>query len=279
MYTPSDNPVQLVKHLHKVPESKRIFPALASIKYDGVYAFALPDGRIFSRAGKECTSLLEQGEKVREGARKASMSGLAPHVIIFEVYAYGWPVNKISGAFRKKKEQFKEAVCIVHDAIPYSNFTVGETSAAFQYRALVARMYSEMLGWPYVQQRLMQTEEEAYAYAKHLIEDGHEGIVLRDPNAGWKAGARNETCTKIKIEERSECKVTGVEAGVGKNEGVASVIVKFNKHTQTVSGGSYEDRRRWLHDPEEVVGKTAIIEYMCLTPNGKMREPRLKGFK
>jgi hypothetical protein len=279
MWYPSDKPVQLVKHLHKVPEDKRIFPAMGSIKYDGVYAFALPDGRIFSRTGKQCTSLEHFEEKIRMANREAGYSGLVPHVLIFEVYVPGWPVNKISGAFRRKKEQFLGATLMVHDAIPYACFMAGSTTTSFKYRTQVAEGFAHRLGVPYVKQFDVHTEEEAYGFAELLIADGHEGLVLRDPSAGWVAGARNETCTKIKVEEVAKCEVIGIEGGVGKNEGVASVIVQFNEHQQVVAGGEYEARKRWYNFPDEILGKTATIEYMCCTPDGKMREPRLKGIK
>ncbi len=280
MFEPNDNPVQLVKHLHKVPENKRIFPALLSEKYDGVFGFALPDGRIYSRAGNRCYSLQHFEQRIKDVMDRCSEYGLSKHVLIFEVYAYDWTFPKISGAFRRQKEQFADATLMIHDAVAYSNFMVGSSSTAFKYRTMVAKAFAQRIqGAEYVEQMLVYAEEEAYAHAENIIADGGEGVVLRDPDAGWKAGARNETCTKIKIEERAECLITGVQNGEGKNEDVACVVVEYNGHSQTVAGGTYADRKKWLKKPSLVTGKKAVVEYMCTTPDGKMREPRLKGIK
>lgn len=251
-----------------------MFPSLASIKYDGVFGFALPDGRIFSRTGKQCTSLPHKSDKIVE---RGTPKGLSDHVLIFEVYVEGWPVQDISGAFRRHFECFEAAELYIHDAIPFQDFVAGDCPTPFKYRTTIAKVYAELLEEPYIDNVLLDTEEQAVDMAAELIDAGCEGIILRDPNAGWYAGKRNAYLTKIKQEETYDLEVVGVTEGKGKYKGtLGSLTVRFNGGTQEISGMTDRDRNAWWTVPEIIVGKIVEVQCMCLTTDGWMREPRYK---
>ena len=282
MYRPSAKPVMLAKHLHKVPEKKRIWPMLMSEKFDGVFAYGLVtrnDNRIFSRTGKECYSLKHIEAALAECSK---LIGFSEGVLIFEVYAKGMHFEQINGAFRRQSEQFKAATAMVHDWIPFDDFIKGETNMTFQYRSMVAEgiakhVYSK--GGPLVpvRQSIVFSEEEAAEIASEVIGRGGEGLILRSPDGGWLAGARNQHLVKMKCEEEGTFPVVSVTKGKGKYaDTLGSVGILVNGEEQQCSGMSDTQRDEWWADPSKIVGKDVRVQFMCWTQAGRLREPRLK---
>lgn len=266
-----------MKHLHQVPESKRTFPAIGSIKYDGVFAYCLPDGRIFSRTGKECFSLNHISKAVVIAADKCKAVGLQPHVIIGEVYVGGWPVQQISGSFRRQSQQFTEAKLMVHDAITVEDFVNGYSATPYVYRYGAAKTLAMLAGQPFVPSCRILTEADAYEMAEEVIQDGGEGIVLRNPYGVWQAGKRNADLTKIKQDMTFDLEVIGMKEGKGKYAGtLGTLTVRFNGHKQDISGMTDAQRDLWWADPSLIAFEIVEVQCMCLTPDGKMREPRFK---
>ncbi len=276
MYTPPTNkkPVQLVKNFDKVPEKKRKWPMIGQVKIDGCFAYGLcvpGDNRIFSRTGEEVKSL----RHIEEELAKLSYMNC---VLIFEVYRNGWPVNKISGAFRRQSEQFTEAVAYVHDCIPYEDFVKGVCSIPYRERTRRVQFLSNATFLKRVYGIPIVNQEHAYEYAEGLIREGSEGLVLKDPNGTWKAGARNEMMTKIKQELSYDLLVIGMEEGRGKYENTLGKLVCrwTDDRVVKVSGMTDAQRERWWNAPETIEGCIVKVDAMCLTPDGMLREPRFK---
>jgi hypothetical protein len=280
LFHPSNKPVQLAKHLHKVPIKKRRFPAMASEKKDGVFAFGLPDGRIFSRTGKECFSLPHISYSLRKASKEALSIGFRTHVILFEVIVPGWSVESISGAFRRQSEQFTDAQAWIHDAIPYLDFRVGSCNVKYKHRECIAEAYATFMGRPFAKQFIVDHEEAARSCAEARIAAGQEGLILRDPDGTWTAGARNEYLVKIKQDETFDLKVIGIQPGGGKYKStLGTLTVRFDGGTQNISGMSDEQRDAWWECPELILDKIVEVECMCVTTYGKMREPRFKRIR
>jgi DNA ligase-1 len=242
-----------------------------------VFAYGLPDGRIYSRTGNECHSLYEIGDQLRKAHEELRKGGLSPHVILFEVYAYGKNVKDISGAFRRQSEQFPDAIAMVHDAIPYDDFVAGHSDIPYLYRKDIAEMYANAMGAQFVSSQLCMDEAQAYRISDSFIKLGQEGVILRNPQGKWTAGKRNEDLTKIKQELTYDLEVVGIKEGKGKYTGaVGTLTVRFNGGTQEVSGMMDLERLEWWVYPEEIIGCIVEVKCMCLTPDGWMREPRFK---
>lgn len=285
MYTPSDAPVQLAKNFDAVPKSKRKGPWIGQIKYDGVFAYGLclpGDNRIFSRTGEQWHSL----KHLEAGLAHLVTLGVKPCVVIFEVYEHGQPVNIISGRARRQKEQYPEAVGMVHDCIPFEMFDLGVCQTAYRIRCAAAGFVGNNApGFYPIESFDVMDEVDALECASRLIEDGHEGIVLKDPNGSWKAGARNETIMKIKQELSFDLEVIGMEPGEGKYEGTLGKLVckfrRFGKKTGEicsifVSGMTDAQRDEWWANPDSIIGSVVQVDAMTYSAHGLLREPRFK---
>lgn len=291
-YVPPSNkkPVQLVKHLHKVPAGKRVWPAIGDLKVDGVYAYGLAteqDQRIFSRTGQEYTSLKRLSFWLADIRKHLEYDC----VLIFEVYTPDWPVNRISGACRDTKKQYEEAIGLVHDIIPYDDFVAGICRTPYIERKRNLRDLFSMNYFPAFEMSEgfhIRDEEHAQHLAETYINAGEEGIIGRDPKGIWIAGKKNADLWKIKQELSYDLEVVDVLEGDGKYKGTTGKIVckfrKFGKKSGeacfvTCSGMTDPQRHEWWSNPDRIVGKIVKVDAMTFTEYGVLREPRFKEIR
>lgn len=286
MYTPPSNkkPVHLVKNFDSVPKSKRMQqPLFAQTKFDGVYAYGLvtkDDNRIFSRTGEHCLSL----QHIEKDLAYLVESYVAPCVVIFEVYVDGWPVNKISGSFRRQSEQFTEAIAKVHDVIPYDDFVAGYSEVPYSVRYTVAKTIGRLMphGSTVINERICYLEQDVLEHAASVIMAGGEGGVYKQIHGTWTAGKKNEVIMKIKKGISVDLEVVGVEQGrEGKyQDTLGKLLCKWTKgRVVPCSGMTDKQRNEWWSDPSKIIGKIVKVDGMCLTPDGMIREPRFKEIR
>ena len=67
-------------------------------------------------------------------------------------------------------------------------------------------------------------EEEAGAFFDQVLAAGHEGVVVKDPDAPYAAGRRGAGWVKVKPRRTADLVVTGVEWGSGRRSGTLSNI-------------------------------------------------------
>jgi ATP-dependent DNA ligase len=110
----------------------------------------------------------------------------------------------------------------------------------------------------YIGELYNPSEEVIYSLLKSVVEDGWEGLVLR----------QNDKWLKVKPEETYDVEVLDFQYGTGKNEGrLGSVITEMGR-----VGVGFSDEERDF--PLLWVGKTIEVSCMSLTENGKFRHPR-----
>ncbi|WP_442108467.1 ATP-dependent DNA ligase [Pseudomonas sp. NUPR-001] len=206
----------------------------------------------------------------------------------FEALSYA-PVQDTSGAFRRHKRD-ESLRLVVHDFLSLEGFTKGTTKSAFGDRM----MRAERCGLPMTRDkaplvRLPEftcvTLELAQVIAEQVIDDGGEGVIVRDLEATWEAGKRDHRIMRIKEKITKDLKVTGVQEGVGKMAGMAGALLCRWRLKNgllvdiPVAGGDFETRKAWLKDPSLIVGQIVEVEAMKMTPTGALREPRFKGIR
>lgn len=300
--------VQLVQDLDDVAK-KNLKPAEylyhVTTKLDGVYAlFVWIAGgwATFSRTGEQMKSCghierrLEElnipktvvvvGEVLKlnpipEGSPEDS----------FEALSYA-PVQDTSGAFRRHKRD-ESLRLVVHDCLSVEDFTKGVSEDVFADRFYPLYLYGESVipmtrdKAPLVRlpEYTCVTLELAQVIAEQVIDDGGEGVIVRDLEATWEAGKRDHRIIRIKEKITKDLKVTGVQEGVGKMAGMAGALLCRWRLKNgllvdiPVAGGDFETRKAWLKDPSLIVGQIVEVEAMKMTPTGALREPRFKGIR
>lgn len=241
-------------------------------KYDGCLAIITPDG-VITRTGEAITSIpqcLEDAAKLLPG-----------HVIFGEVYKYDTPFKEISGAFRRHKPQSGLFV-MVFDAVPFADWKAGKCDKPYieRYTALKDAWLRTPTDSLIVAPALDLGAPQGFANAM-VRQGGYDGAIIRRKDAPWTTGAsKNGEAIKVKPVQSLDLEVLGWYRGKGKHAGRAGGITVLYKGVQTDVGTGFSDRERQeIADAGQAPCGVAEVEFMELTADGKLREPRFKGWR
>jgi len=178
------------------------FPVLASPKLDGVRAI-VQNGVVMSRSMKPIPNRHVQG---LFGA--LSLAGLDGELIVGSPTAPDCYRTTVSGVM--KEEGTPNVAFHVFD---YTR----ESLASFRWRLRVVEGlcpdYVGSVREP-VPHTLIVTQQELDAYETHCLEQGYEGVMLRDPNGVYKQGRstlKEGGLLKLKRFSDSEAEIIGFE--------------------------------------------------------------------
>lgn len=295
MYTPLNKPIQFVLDMDKrnnAQVKRTIFPMLGQIKYDGVMGYGIihqssPScGEIYSRTGKRYTSLNHVSERLKKLSTYTS-----PNVVLmFEVFEEGSSLATISGRTRDTKKQYKEAMAMVFDCVPYDDFVSGKCDMSFSQRILLAKdvLKSEVGSCIHLVEAMgIYNEDEARSKASELISEGHEGLVLRKLQGVWQAGKRNEDILKIKNKLEFDLEVVGIEKGRPDSkyaDTLGKIVVRFRSGGRSdgdiinipISGMTDTQRHEWWDNPDLIVGRIVEVHAFDYSEHGSLQQPRFK---
>lgn len=262
---------------------KKKYPSLGALpadeyimmaKYDGCLAIVVADdeGHVLTRTGEPITSI----PHVLDQARK-----LLPGWVIFgEAYKFDTPFKDISGAFRRHAPQ-DSLICVAFDAVPVDDWRVGKCDIPYKDR--LARLKAAWQATPQsaiiVAPALDYVAPQGFANAM-VRQGGYDGAVLRRKDAPWMAGAsKNGEAIKVKPVQSLDLRAVDWFYGKGKHAGRAGGIVVEYRGVTTQVGTGFSDAERETIAKQGTRDWIAEVEFMELTADGKLREPRFKGWR
>ncbi len=258
----------------------------AFAKYDGCCVIAIIEGlgvQYLSRTGEKANlSHLDVMMVERFG------DPYQPIVVLGEAW---WPGKgqfpQISGAFRRHSGDVRLQF-VAYDLLTWEEYSSGVAQAPFRER--FKRLEVAFKGHPYRPGEVPvslahQYSPDDYVTAKRLAgalveRGGYDGLIMRDPEAGWTKGHSGNDGAIIKVKHRVSIDVrcTEVVEGKGKKAGMAGALKFFWKGGCEVGTGMSDAERRHAWEcPDEIVGKIIEVECLGFTPDGKPREPSFKG--
>ncbi|WCA46222.1 DNA ligase [Caulobacter phage DCM] len=239
-------------------------------------------GEVFvqSRTGEDCLSMKAQAEELYRDFLEGGLLRDGGLYVIAEAW---WPgkdqFSEISGAFRKKSEQRPRLQFVVNDILTEEEFERGYSDQAYHARMGRAEgVQPSVNSWLYTARYAPGTYGDPRDLcAQYVDRGGYDGIILRDPNAGWKRGSGTEGgIIKLKRELSFDLRVKEVKVGVGEKTGrdVYSLVVGFDGRDLGVGSGL-------PHDLSQVpkVGDIVEVVAMDYSSDGLLREPRYKGIR
>ena len=243
-------------------------------KYDGCLAIINTRNRVaYTRTGELINSMDHIVKWVAE---------MFPHAVVFgEAYIPNTPFKDISGKFRRHANQ-PDLGLVMFDIVPVEDW----------YKGMCNKPYSERLSelqsgaWAAYAPRIIVAQTVSLAqpgaFARDLVaHGGYDGAIIRRKSAGWRTGAsKNGEAIKVKPVQSLDLEVHGWFRGKGKHANRAGGITVLYRGVQTDVGTGFTDRER-----EEIAAAgqapcgIAEVEFMELTADGKLREPRFKGWR
>jgi DNA ligase-1 len=278
-------------------ESKVVGKKLIEVKLDGVRVITVvrPDGRVdqYSRNGKELVNFPHVKEQFAR-----CVTGVTEPVVFDGEIMSGTFQDLMKQIHRKSDAQAQDAVLNVFDILSLKDFEAGKSKRTQTERSAKLVAWKDL--WaeetPNIQvvgQELvdLDTAEGQKRYREinaQAIAGGYEGIMLKDPEAGYEC-KRSVAWLKLKPFIEVSLEVTDVEEGTGKNVGRLGALVCSgvdDGKTITVNCGSgFSDELRdsvW-GDRDSVIGQIVEVRADAVTQNQdgsySLRFPRFKGFR
>jgi DNA ligase-1 len=127
----------------------------------------------------------------------------------------------------------------------------------------------------------MHGQDDVQRFFALFMEEGYEGLILRNKEGLYEIGQRSHHLQKYKEFIDEEFQIIDVVDGIGKEEGAAVYICKNanGQEFRTRPIGSYEDRKQQFQNKEQLIGQWVTVRYQNLTDEGKPRFPVGRGLR
>ena len=278
-------------------ESKVTGKKLIEVKLDGVRVITVvyPDGRVdqYSRNGKELVNF----PHVKDQLAKIAHTFDEPIVLDGEIMSGSFQ-DLMKQIHRKSSAKANDAVLNLFDAITLADFEKGESAVTQTQRSEWLKTWfaaheAQLPNVTVVAQELVDLDtvdgQTRYKEINALaIAGGYEGIMLKDPDAGY-VSKRTVAWMKLKPFIEVSLSVTETEEGTGKNVGRLGALVcsgiDDGKTIVVNCGSGFTDNMRevFWQSKEDLIGQIVEVRADAVTMNQdgtySLRFPRFKGFR
>jgi len=122
---------------------------------------------------------------------------------------------------------------------------------------------------------LVPKKSEMFKYHKQFVEEGHEGIMIRESTSIYEIGKRSNYLLKFKEFQTEEYEIVGAKTGHGRDANAVVWVCKTGDEREfTVKPeGTIKERERYYREREEYMGKQLTVRFQNLTALGVPRFP------
>ena len=207
-----------------------------------------------------------------------------------ELYKHGWKLQKISGAARQEKN------VVDCDELQYYVYDIMIPKVSFRERLkLLIDLAKELrIGFdPYHEfkkgdlqlQIVPQVVVHGYNNIMNLhnkyVEEGWEGVVIRNPNSEYKFGSRCNSMIKVKKYKDDCFKVIGIEAGLRGSEDMVFVLeTEEGKEFKAKPLGDRATKEEYFEEFEsKYKGVIGECKFFCYSEDNVPLQPAFKCFR
>jgi DNA ligase 1 len=280
-------------------ESKVSGQKLIEVKLDGVRVITIvyPSGRVdqFSRNGKELVNFPHVTEQIGAVVKKTPPP--YPIVLDGEIMSSSFQ-DLMKQVHRKSDVKANDAILNLFDMCPLEDFEKGfwdksQTVRSQMVQAWVEQNHELLSNVTCLANELvdLDTAEGQLRYKEinaQAVAGGYEGIMIKDPEAGYKC-KRSHAWLKLKPFIEVSLTVAAVEEGTGKNVGRLGALVCEGEDdgrrilVNVGSGFSDDQRIDYWNNRKKVVRKVSEVRADAITQNQdgsySLRFPRFLRFR
>ena len=215
-------------------------PFYVQPKLDGIRLLVSNQG-CFSRTGKPVKGVDHLSRGLRDGEW---LDG--------ECYAPGKTFEEITSMFKMNPQDLEFHV--------FDYFDLGRPDLPFAERQKRVT----------VQTVLVKKKSDVEKWHDTFVEQGHEGIMIRDAVSTYEIGKRSNYLLKFKKFQTEEYEILDVKEGSGREKGAAIWVCDgFCAKPE----GTLEYRRQLFKDGDTYIGKMLTVRFQNLTAQGIPRFP------
>lgn len=262
-------PVMLASGFDEKVMAKMSYPAYVQLKLDGMRFNAIVNnGKVEfrSRNGKHIDLLgnLEQEFLFMAGSESCVFDGelvVRDSQGIMNRQKGNGILNKaVKGTISAMEASMVHAT--IWDIIPFSAFQQGVYNTSYQERFGKLQQLVLPGRISLIENRVVNTEDEAHELFQEYFSKGEEGIILKDINAPWE-DKRVKHQVKFKGELECDLLCMDWQEGTGKNVGKlgALVLTSADGVVKVNVGSGFTDEQRDKYTKENTVGKVVAVKY------------------
>jgi DNA ligase-1 len=242
------------------------FPAYAQRKLDGVRCLAISEKGLYSRLGKKFPHL--------ETILKEINTLPAGTILDGELYSDTLTFQEIVGLVKKETllpkdlSKMEHIFLWVYDTIRGGTYTERKK----WLDTLFEKKFKHLRQLP--TDECKTVEDIAPLHAKY-VEEGYEGLMLRNKAGPYKIGYRSKDLQKYKEFQDDEFEVVGFTEGDGIEKGCVIWTCQTKKGTvfSVRPRGTHEERQELFKKAKTFVGKNLTVRFQELTDDGIPRFP------
>lgn len=214
-----------------------------------------------------------------------------PEVVLDgELYKHGKSLQQISGAARLEKNAYD---C---DWLEYYIYDVMYPNIPFKVRLKILNLISKELNlgfnpyrvWPKDSLQIQMVPQEKVSGIDNImklhnnyVEEGFEGVVIRNPNKPYGFGKRTNDMIKVKLYKTEEFLVIGYELGLRGSEDMVFICQTNDGIQFKAKPWGDRNQKEWYIDNFEKACKNqlATIKFFYLSDEGCPLQPSLISFR
>lgn len=248
----------------------------ASTKLDGLRTMLYyKDGNIYtsSRGGKDYNTAATY---IREDAYLQNLFKENPDLILDgELYKHGWNLQKISGLGRL------ETLHEDHKELQFHCYDIVDENKTFNERYELLKTFEQTEKFIVVEHVDVKGNDNINKLHDEYIEQGYEGLVLRDPSKKYKCGSRSNRMLKVKKFVDAEFEVIDLVEGL-RDEDLCFLLKTEDGNQFKAKPMGDRQLKQWYRDNlDSLIGKMATVKYFGFTntENPVPNLPVLKSFR
>lgn len=272
----SEKPLPMLAQSYEDRKHKIIFPCAVQPKYDGMRMIS--DGKIgWSRGNKET---------IPEVVQHIFPLDINDLLLDGELVLPWFPkVNVTMSAAKKYKPGFS-------DKLVYFVYDIIDETTPFNIRLNVLTDLVNRISHPNLllaETHICYNEDEIMKHHENFVSRGYEGTMVRNLLGMYEINKRSNDLQKYKDFIDGEFEIVDiVPAGGGSSENVGKFVCRTEKGDifESTATGSEEERREFLNNKDNYIGKFAKVKYRELTEFGvpfhsnvlEIRDTKTGGF-
>lgn len=280
-------------HESKIAGKKLVEPKLDGVRVLTVVDFESRTVTQYTRNGKELVNFPHIVRAFEDNLDNFGRS----YVFDGEVVSTSFQ-DLMTQVHRKSDVQAEDARLMLFDVVPLTEFKSGQSVMGQRRRSSFLRenfskIFADSGCIEIVPQKafdldILTDEIEFRDYNRAMVEQGYEGIMIKDPNGLWE-GKRSTAWLKQKPFIEVSLSVVAVEEGTGRNEGrLGALICEGEDDGKSIavnvgSGLTDSQRKEFWADTESLVGQVVEVRADAITQNQdgtfSLRFPRFMRFR
>jgi len=268
----------MLAHRYDKHSAKIKFPCFVQPKLDGCRMLARKENGVvtmWSRKGK----IIDIPDKINEQLCLMLEDGQCTDG---ELYVHGWTFQRIIAAVKKKRDDTDLLEYHIYDS-PHSTLAFENRIPKKGYGTIMFPVHcTEWAGKglhieniKFVETYNAEDQEGFNAFEAAFVEEGYEGMMVRNQNSLYKYKHRSYDLQKVKRFIDDEFQIIGGKDGEGRETGliifrcVTSDGLEFDVRPR----GSHEERAEVFKNLNNYIGKHLTVRFQELTDDGRPRFP------